>query len=106
MKLGISLAQCLRGLRNCPQRCEPNFSHVTKIRLVDRSVFPGFALGLWVSMSPLLSPAADTNCALAIAEPGEELSGGATTVVDTSPKAFGFPAANLREEHRAAFFVG
>jgi CxxC motif-containing protein (DUF1111 family) len=39
-------------------------------------------------------------------EPDEELSGGATTVFDTSPKAFGFPAKNLQEEHRAAFFVG
>jgi CxxC motif-containing protein (DUF1111 family) len=36
----------------------------------------------------------------------EELSGGETTVFDTSPKAFGFPAANLKEEHRASFFVG
>ena len=39
-------------------------------------------------------------------EPGEELSGGATTVFDNSPKAFGFPAANLKEERRASFFVG
>lgn len=39
-------------------------------------------------------------------EPGEELSGGDTTVFDTSPKAFGFPAANLKDEHRPSFFVG
>src|ERR1043165_6974921 len=39
-------------------------------------------------------------------EAGEELSGGDTTVFDTSPKAFGFPAANLKDEHRASFFVG
>ena len=37
---------------------------------------------------------------------GEERSGGDTTVFDTSPKAFGFPAANLQEERRASFFVG
>ena len=41
------------------------------------------------------------------AEPGEELSGGSTTVFDASPKAFGFPARNMQdEEHRSAFFVG
>jgi CxxC motif-containing protein (DUF1111 family) len=39
-------------------------------------------------------------------EPGEELSGGDTTVFDASPKAFGFPAHNIQSEHRAAFFVG
>ena len=39
-------------------------------------------------------------------EPGEELSGGETTVFDASPKAFGFPAANLQETNRPAFFVG
>jgi CxxC motif-containing protein (DUF1111 family) len=42
----------------------------------------------------------------ATVESGEELSGGDTTVFDTSPKAFGFPAANLKDEHRASFFVG
>ncbi len=36
----------------------------------------------------------------------EEFSGGATTVFDSSSKAFGFPAANLNEERRASFFVG
>jgi CxxC motif-containing protein (DUF1111 family) len=39
-------------------------------------------------------------------EPGEEFSGGDTTVFDTSPKAFGFPARNLKDERRASFFVG
>jgi CxxC motif-containing protein (DUF1111 family) len=50
--------------------------------------------------------ASHTNCFVSAPEPGEELSGGETTVFDTSPKAFGFPAKNLVEEHRAAFFVG
>jgi CxxC motif-containing protein (DUF1111 family) len=50
--------------------------------------------------------ASHTNCIALAPEPGEELSGGETTVFDTSPKAFGFPAKNLLEEHRAAFFVG
>ena len=34
------------------------------------------------------------------------LAGGATTVFELGRDAFSFPAANLREEHRAAFFVG
>lgn len=37
---------------------------------------------------------------------GEELSGGDTTVFDTTRNAFGFAAHNLKEEHRASFFVG
>ena len=36
----------------------------------------------------------------------EELSGGDTTVFDATRHAFSFPVRNLREEHRAAFFVG
>ncbi|KFE71373.1 di-heme oxidoredictase family protein [Hyalangium minutum] len=39
-------------------------------------------------------------------EPGEELPGGATTVVDTSPEAFTHPAANLSVERRSEFLVG
>jgi CxxC motif-containing protein (DUF1111 family) len=53
----------------------------------------------------MLSTASHASSSVEI-EPGEELSGGDTTVFDTSPKAFGFPAANLREEHRSSFFVG
>jgi CxxC motif-containing protein (DUF1111 family) len=34
------------------------------------------------------------------------LPGGATTVFDDTRNAFSFPARNLREQHRAAFFVG
>jgi CxxC motif-containing protein (DUF1111 family) len=40
------------------------------------------------------------------AEPGEELSGGATTVFDASRNAFSFPAANLASERQTEFFVG
>lgn len=36
----------------------------------------------------------------------EELSGGDTTVFDATRNAFSFPVRNLKEEHRAAFFVG
>lgn len=44
---------------------------------------------------------------IAMPEPGEELSGGDTTVFDVSPKAFGFPARNMQDDdHRSAFFVG
>ena len=54
----------------------------------------------------LAARGSDANSIMLTAETGEELSGGDTTVFDTSPKAFGFPAHNLREEHRASFFVG
>jgi CxxC motif-containing protein (DUF1111 family) len=50
--------------------------------------------------------ASHTNCTVLGPDPSEELSGGETTVFDTSPKAFGFPARNIQDEHRAAFFVG
>jgi CxxC motif-containing protein (DUF1111 family) len=39
-------------------------------------------------------------------EPDEELSGGDTTVFDTSRDAYSRPAANLRQEHRDGFFTG
>jgi CxxC motif-containing protein (DUF1111 family) len=37
---------------------------------------------------------------------GEARSGGDTTVFDSTRNAFSLPARNLREDHRAAFFVG
>lgn len=40
------------------------------------------------------------------AEPGEELSGGETTVFDTSTNAFSLSARNMSPERRSAFFVG
>lgn len=40
------------------------------------------------------------------AEPGEELSGGETTVFDTSPNAFSLSARNMTPERRSTFFVG
>ena len=36
----------------------------------------------------------------------EEFSGGDTTIFDATRNAFGFAAHNLKEEHRASFFVG
>jgi CxxC motif-containing protein (DUF1111 family) len=39
-------------------------------------------------------------------EPGEEFSGGRTTVFDRSRNAFSLSARNLSAEHRAPFFVG
>ena len=44
--------------------------------------------------------------AVSAPEENEELSGGETTVSDATQDAFGFPAKNLLEEHRPAFFVG
>ena len=40
------------------------------------------------------------------AEPGEELSGGETTVFDASTNAFSLSARNMSSERRSAFFVG
>ncbi len=37
---------------------------------------------------------------------GEELSGGETTVFDTTENAFGYSARNLRPEKKNSFFVG
>ena len=48
----------------------------------------------------------DHGAAVALAEPGEELSGGDTTVFDATRNAFNFPAPNLSADHRTAFFVG
>ena len=44
--------------------------------------------------------------AILSAEPGEELSGGDTTVFDTTPNAFSFSARNMTSERRSDFFVG
>src|SRR5689334_11910934 len=78
----------------------------------------GLELGIWscsgawclvLGVSVLVAAVAggsETNNAWLTADSGEEYSGGETTVFDTSPKAFGFPATNLKPEHRAAFFVG
>ncbi len=41
-----------------------------------------------------------------LAEPGEELTGGETTVFDTSPNAFSLSARNMTPERRSKFFVG
>ncbi len=40
------------------------------------------------------------------AEPGEELTGGETTVFDTSPNAFSLSSRNMTPERRSTFFVG
>jgi CxxC motif-containing protein (DUF1111 family) len=39
-------------------------------------------------------------------EPGEELSGGATTVFETAHDAYTWPCTNLESAHRPAFFSG
>ena len=57
-------------------------------------------------LAALASRGSDNTSTFLVPEPGEELSGGDTTVFDSSPKAFGFPAHNLKDEHRASFFVG
>jgi CxxC motif-containing protein (DUF1111 family) len=40
------------------------------------------------------------------AEPGEELTGGETTVFDMSPNAFSLSSRNMAPERRSTFFVG
>lgn len=40
------------------------------------------------------------------AEPGEELTGGETTVFDTSPNAFSLSSRNMTPDRRSEFFVG
>lgn len=40
------------------------------------------------------------------AEPGEEFTGGETTVFDASPNAFSLSARNMTPERRSTFFVG
>jgi len=40
------------------------------------------------------------------AEPGEELTGGETTVFDTTPLAFSYSSRNMTPERRSTFFVG
>ena len=72
-------------------------------------LFPINRSGLFSSavlLVALIAHGSGADCASPTAETGEELSGGDTTVFDTSPKAFGFPAHNLKDEHRASFFVG
>ena len=44
--------------------------------------------------------------AMLAAEPGEELSGGDTTVFDATPNAFSYSARNMTSERRSDFFVG
>ena len=63
-------------------------------------------LAIWLLLCALPSRGAGTNCDVPTSELGEEFSAGDTTVFDTSPKAFGFPATNLKPEHRSSFFVG
>ena len=64
------------------------------------TAWPGRA-GLVLLLAGVSSPVARGE-----APPPDALAGGATTVFETGRDAFSFPAANLREEHRAAFFVG
>ncbi len=78
----------------------PHFQNFLKLG----QIFSWYVAGvLWTGTPILRGAIADLGL---VSEPGEELSGGATTVFDESPKAYGFPAANLREDRRASFFVG
>src|SRR6185503_5793872 len=45
-------------------------------------------------------------CTTALADGGDEFSGGETTVFDATKNAFSLPAHNLRDALRPAFFVG
>jgi CxxC motif-containing protein (DUF1111 family) len=64
------------------------------------------ALAVVFTIGASFSASGEDNTASNAAVAGEEYSGGDTTVFDVSPKAYGFPAHNLKEEHRASFFVG
>jgi CxxC motif-containing protein (DUF1111 family) len=71
--------------------------------------FPINLLSLVLLLPPTgtaIASEADSSAPALTPEQEEEYSGGDTTVFDVSPKAFGFPAHNLKAEHRAAFFVG
>lgn len=69
--------------------------------------FFGFCLGpLLVCLAASASGETEARRVFPSPEAGEELSGGDTTVFDVTRKAFAFSAHNLREEHRASFFVG
>jgi CxxC motif-containing protein (DUF1111 family) len=63
----------------------------------------GIIAGLGAFAMAVLVAACDMGGAV---EPGEELSGGATTVFDTSRNAFSFPAANMASERQTDFFIG
>ena len=45
----------------------------------------------------------DSGATFSSAEAGEELSGGETTIFDSTRNAFNLPAPNLSEEHRTAW---
>jgi CxxC motif-containing protein (DUF1111 family) len=73
--------------------------------------FTANKLHRWLAITILLlSVAPDSNAeetkASLTPEPGEELSGGETTIFDATRSAFGFEAHNLKAEHRPSFLVG
>ena len=55
------------------------------------------------SIGAIVSPSPDY---LAYLEEGEELSGGQTTIFDTTPDAFSRPVPGLEREQELLFFVG
>jgi CxxC motif-containing protein (DUF1111 family) len=63
--------------------------------------------GMWTIVAfAIASTVACTDERRDIVEPGEELSGGATTVFDVSRNAFSLPAANSASERQTDFFIG
>jgi CxxC motif-containing protein (DUF1111 family) len=62
------------------------------------------ATGTWMVVASWLmagaAPAGPTDAS------GWRAAGGGTTVLDATAQAFSQPASNLRDQHRAAFFVG
>lgn len=67
---------------------------------------PIAALAMLAASAASCSGSENTPPAANGAEPGEELSGGETTVFDTSQNAFSLSARNMSQERRSAFFVG
>ncbi len=60
----------------------------------------------WAGAGLLLGGGLALAAAAPPPDPTAELSGGDTTVYDTSHNAFSLSARNLTEEHRASFYVG
>jgi CxxC motif-containing protein (DUF1111 family) len=69
-------------------------------------VTTGIVVTLCIVVTLLFAGAGGCTPARAPLEPGEALSGGATTVIADGRNAFSLPAANLSMDRQTAFFVG
>lgn len=76
------------------------------MRISQKPAHPAALLALVMISSGCGSKDASPPAAGDGAEPSEELSGGDTTVFDTSQNAFSLSARNMTQERRSAFYVG